>query len=108
MDAIQTEDQVLWVPPESDMTSIKRKIQRKKEKDTQKQMQEQISMFDKMGDECLACQAPFDKTNEEQVKSWVVAVRKKEDKVNLYCPDCWGKANQIIKEFKEQKEKADV
>lgn len=108
MDAIQTEDQVLWVQPENSMTSIKRKLQRKKTKDAEKKMQEQLTMFDKIGDECLVCEAPFDKSNKEQVRSWVVAVRKKENKVNLYCPDCWNQAHEIIKDFKKYKEETNV
>ena len=51
------------------------------EKDTEKKMSEQLTMFDKIGDHCLACNEPFDKTDKEQVKTWTVVVRKKTSSV---------------------------
>ena len=78
------------------MGSIERKLQRNKEKQAKKDMKQKMGLFDKLGDECLTCQRPFDKKSKEQAKSWFVAVRKKENKVNLYCPECWGKAQGII------------
>ena len=81
------------------MSGAKRKIQRAKKKRAEKELEEKMFMFDKLGDECLACQEPFDKKNKEQVKSWNVVVRKKEKKVNLYCPECWTKARNVIEEF---------
>ena len=39
--------------------------------------------------------------NKEMAQKWTVVVRKKEDKVNLYCDTCWDKANQMIEEIKE-------
>ena len=98
----------LWVPQGNSMTSIKRKIRRKKEKDTEKKMSEQLTMFDKIGDHCLACNEPFDKTDKEQVKTWTVVVRTTEKKVNLYCPACWNKAHDIIEDFKKQRGEGNV
>ncbi len=44
--------------------------------------------------------------NKEQIKTWNVVVREKEGKVNLYCPDCWSKATNLVKEIeKEMNEK---
>jgi hypothetical protein len=34
-------------------------------------------------------------------QKWTVVVRKKEDKVNLYCDSCWNDANNMIQEIKE-------
>lgn len=62
-------------------------------------LEEKMFLFGKLGNECLACQAPFDKTNKEMVMSWNVVVRNKEQEVRLYCPDCWSKAQEIIADF---------
>tara|TARA_Y100000034_G_C6695445_1_gene306420 strand:- start:117 stop:383 length:267 start_codon:yes stop_codon:yes gene_type:complete len=81
------------------MSGAKRKIRRAKQKKAQKELEEKMFMFDKLGDYCMTCEKPFDKKNKEQVQSWNVVVRKKENRVNLYCPDCWTKAKNIIEEF---------
>ena len=81
------------------MSGAKRKIQRAKKKRAEKELQDKINMFDKLGDACVTCDKPFDKKDREQVQSWNVVVRKKEKKVNLYCPECWTKAQDIIEEF---------
>ena len=62
-------------------------------------------MFDRMPDECLACEEPFDKQDKEMVSSWYVVVREKEEIVRLYCPTCWGKAQQVVKTYISEKEK---
>ena len=75
-------------------------------------MAEKIMLFEKLPDKCLACRLDFDKTNKEMVSSWNVVVRKATGVVNLYCPDCWAGAQQILentyrelKEMQEKKEK---
>lgn len=78
--------------------SLKRKMERKKIKNAEKEMKQKLNMFDKMGDECLNCQAPFDKKDRSMVESWRVVVRENEGKVNLYCPTCWDFAQKIVKE----------
>jgi hypothetical protein len=85
------------------MGSLERKLQRKKEKQAKKDMKKKMGLFDKLGDECLACKAPYDKTNKEQVQSWFVTVRREQGVVNLYCPDCWGKAQKVIEDFEKEK-----
>ena len=82
------------------MGSFSRTIKRNKEKKAKKEMAEKVALFGKLGDECMTCFAPFDKTNKEEVLSWSVVVRNKENKVNLYCPACWNKATQIMEDFK--------
>ena len=83
------------------MGSLKRKMLRNKtkrlKKDIEKQMKRQLMMFDKLEDECAACQEPFDKKSKEHASTWKVVVREDEEKVRLYCPECWDKANEIIK-----------
>tara|TARA_A100001391_G_C5043530_1_gene271539 strand:- start:1100 stop:1387 length:288 start_codon:yes stop_codon:yes gene_type:complete len=85
------------------MGSIKRKMARNKAKRKKKQfekaMKQQLLMFDKLGDECAACQKPFDKKSKEHATTWNVVVREEEEIVRLYCPECWDKANKIIKEI---------
>ena len=81
------------------MSSKLRNIKRKKEKKIKKDIEEKMFMFNKLGDSCETCEKPFDKKDREQVQSWNVVVRREEKKVNLYCPECWTKAQDIIKEF---------
>ena len=57
-------------------------------------------MFDKLAEECAACQAPFDKKSKEHAMTWKVVVREKEEIVRLYCPECWDKANKLIEEIR--------
>ena len=91
------------------MGSLKRKLRRSKEKKLNKKMAKQVSMFGKLKNECSTCQAPFDKKSKEHAFTWRVAVREKEQKVNLYCPDCWDRAMKLVKEiendFRVQNEK---
>ena len=86
------------------MSSMNRKIKRNNGKKAKKELSEKVALFGKLGDECMTCNAPFDKKSKEQVMSWSVVVRKQEDKVNLYCPECWGKATQVIEDFQKRYE----
>ena len=81
-----------------------RKIKRNKEKEAQKEIKQKINMFSRMDDECLACTTAFDKTDRAQVESWYVVVKEEQKKVNLYCPDCWGKARQVVEAYYKGKE----
>ena len=71
----------------------------KKQAGLESEIADKLMMFDHLPDECSACVKPFDKKDREMVFSWNVVVRKKEKKVNLYCPECWTKAKDIIEEF---------
>ena len=66
-------------------------------------IEEKVALFDKLPDECMTCQLAFDKKDKEQVTTWNVVVREDEGVVRLYCPDCWDKAQEIIKGFIEHK-----
>jgi len=81
------------------VSSLKKKIKRQQEKEAKKDLQEKLGLFSKLEDKCLVCQKDFDKKNKEMVMSWSVIV--KEDKVRLYCPECWDRANKLIKEIKD-------
>ena len=91
------------------MSSQERKLKRKKanklKKNAEKEMAAKVALFDKIPDKCLTCEDPFDKMDKEQVTSWNVVVHQKEGVVRLYCPKCWEKAIEIIKDFKEHIEK---
>ena len=90
------------------MGSLERKLSRKKgnkgKKDAEKEMATKVALFGKLSDKCLTCEKPFDKMDKEQVMSWNVVVRQEEEKVNLYCPECWEKAIKIIDDFKKHLE----
>jgi len=81
---------------------IKRRIRKTKKKRAEQDLKEKIGLFSQIDDCCLVCEKPFDKENKEMVQSWYVIVRKNQNKVNLYCPECWGRANSFIKEIKEE------
>jgi len=83
---------------------IKKKSWKKALKEVQKDLTKKIGLFDRMGDECITCGDFFDKTDIEQVRNWHVAVRPNQEKVNLYCPDCWQRAIDTIKDFRSRVE----
>ena len=70
--------------------------------DGQEDMSEKIVLFGKLGDACLVCEKPFDKKNKEMVMSWSVVVHDDKEEVRLYCPECWGKAQEIIEDFRKR------
>jgi len=85
----------------SQKRKINRRQQQRDKKRVQKEMTQKMGMFERMPDECSACEESFDKQNREQVMSWNVVVREEEKIVRLYCPACWGKAKELIKEMKD-------
>ena len=81
------------------MGSLKRKMARNKAKQAKKDLKQKVGLFDKLEDECLVCEKPFDKKSKEDVTSWFVTVREEQGVVNLYCPECWDAAQKVIEEF---------
>jgi len=71
----------------------------KKAKKTQTDMQAKMTLFGHLPENCMVCNAPFDKTDRDMVMSWNVVVREEEQKVNLYCPPCWQRATDLIEEM---------
>ena len=71
-------------------------------KDGTEEVAEKVALFGKLEDECLVCAKPFDKKDKEMVMSWNVVVRESEEKVNLYCPECWNGALDMLKQAKEE------
>jgi len=88
--------------------SLERKLRRKQakkgKKKAEKELAAKVALFGHLPKKCLTCDAPFDKLNREQVMSWNVVVRQKEEKVNLYCPECWDNAQQLVKQYMEDKD----
>jgi len=81
------------------LSSLSKKLRRNKEKAAKKELQKKVGLFSKLENNCLVCQKDFDKKNKDMVMSWSVVV--KEDKVRLYCPECWERAKKLIEEIKD-------
>jgi hypothetical protein len=77
----------------------RRKLGIKKQKPD---VEKKLGLFDRLPDKCTNCDKPYDKKSKEMAMTWSVVVREQENKVNLYCPVCWGEAQQFIKEMKER------
>ncbi len=75
------------------------------QKSDTKALADKMFQFDKLGDSCLVCDAPFDKKSKEMARTWSVVVAD-EDTVRLYCPACWNRANKLVTKLKEEKEDA--
>lgn len=76
----------------------------KKRKAIEKDLKQKMNMFDQLPDHCLTCDEPFDKEDINEVISWRVVVKKEQNQVRLYCPDCFSKATAIIEDFKKRVE----
>ena len=83
------------------MGKYSKKIGRKKQLDSEKEMASKVGLFGKIGNSCVVCDKPFDKTDKEMVKSWYVIVRNETKQVNLYCPPCWERGKEMVKEIQE-------
>jgi len=81
------------------MSSFTKKFRRKEEKEAKKKLQKKLGLFNKLSDQCLGCHKDFDKKNKEMAMTWSVIVRK--DAVKLYCPDCWERVKNVVKEMSD-------
>lgn len=68
------------------------------------EMEEKLLMLNKLKDKCRVCEKSFDKTDTKMISEWTVVVRESEQKVHLYCPGCWDKAQSIVKEFASEQD----
>lgn len=84
------------------MGKFSKKIKRDRSKQAEKDLAQKVNMFDRLPDSCTACSKPFDKLDREMVMSWNVVVKDQDKQVNLYCPSCWNKANEILEDFKKK------
>ena len=65
---------------------------------------DKMEFYTALPDHCLMCESPFDKTDREMISAWNVVVREAEKIVRLYCPDCWGAAQRVVKRHEEAKD----
>lgn len=61
-----------------------------------------MDLFDKIPENCLTCEEPFDKKSKAMALTWSVVIREKENKVHLYCPKCWSMAKSIIANYNKE------
>ena len=80
----------------------RRAAAKRNKKNENPELQEKMGLFDKIPDECLACQAPFNKKDKDQVMTWSVVVRNDTEQVRLYCPDCWSKAQAVVQAYEKE------
>ena len=81
---------------------LKRKAKAKglkqKSEEAQKKLQKRINLFEKLPEQCSACNQTFPKTKESHM-TWKVVVRAKNEMVRLFCPDCQNKAKELASEI---------
>jgi hypothetical protein len=70
----------------------------KKSKEKGSDFEQKLGLFELIPDDCFVCHKDFDKKDKEMVKTWNVVVREKERSVKIYCPTCWNKAVDLLKE----------
>ena len=72
------------------MGSLERTMRRKQEqrlKKLEKSLAKKVAMYSNLPENCLTCEAVFDKKDKELAAKWRVVI--KQGGVNLYCPECW-------------------
>jgi len=76
----------------------RRAAAKQSKKDGNIELEEKIALFGSLPDNCMVCEADFDKKDKEMVQSWSVVVHDKKEQVRLYCPSCWGQAVKLVEE----------
>ena len=72
----------------------RRALNKNMDRETANNLAQKISQFDKLPQQCNACQKEFDKKNKNMVQSWSVVV--KQEVVRLFCPECIKAAKEIL------------
>ena len=80
----------------------RRAAAKRNKKSEDPELQEKMTLFGKLPNECQACLEPFDKKDKDQVMSWSVVVRNDIEQVRLYCPDCWSKAKAVVEAYEKE------
>jgi len=80
----------------------RRAAAKRNKKNENSELEEKIGLFNKLPDQCLTCQASFDKKDKSQVMSWSVVVRNDTEQVRLYCPNCWAKAKAVVEAYEKE------
>ena len=79
----------------------RRAAQKLARKSKNKDLEEKISLFSNMSDQCSACESQFDKTDNKMINEWTVVVREDEKETRLYCPQCWERAKKLVSDSKQ-------
>ena len=67
---------------------------------TKNDLNEKLNLLDIISDHCLTCGKYFNKYSWEMAMRWHVTILEEPDlfqqeRVNLYCPDCWDDAMKL-------------
>tara|TARA_B100000214_G_C23746682_1_gene525809 strand:+ start:477 stop:740 length:264 start_codon:yes stop_codon:yes gene_type:complete len=81
----------------------RRKLAAQARKSGNKDLEDKLGLYSRLDEKCRVCEIPFDKTDHKMLSEWMIVVREKEDSINLYCPACWERANEIVSKLKEEK-----
>ena len=73
-----------------------RQIKKSKQKKTD--LEQKLGLFELIPEDCFICHKGFNNKDKEMVKTWNVVVREQERSVKIYCPECWSRAVEILKE----------
>ena len=76
----------------------RRAAEKQAKKNGNPELEEKITLFGKLPDECMVCEKPFDKKDKKIVQEWNVVVHQKQEQVRLYCPPCWDQAVRLVEE----------
>lgn len=76
----------------------RRAMQKHVGKEATEEMSHKLSQFEKLPEQCSACNKEFDKKDKEMIQSWNVIV--KQETVRLFCPECIKKTQEIINEHR--------
>ena len=76
----------------------RRSAAKQAKKDGNPELEEKITLFGKLPDNCMVCEAEFDKKDKEMVQNWSVVVHDNKEEVRLYCPTCWDQAVKLVEE----------
>ena len=76
----------------------RRAAEKQAKKNGNPELEEKITLFGKLPDECMVCEKPFDKKDKKMVQEWNVVVNQKQEQVRLYCPPCWDQAVRLVEE----------
>jgi predicted RNA-binding Zn-ribbon protein involved in translation (DUF1610 family) len=76
----------------------RRAMQKHAGKEATEEISQKLSQFEKLPEQCSACNKEFDKKDKEMIQSWNVIV--KQETVRLFCPECIKKTQEIINEHR--------
>ncbi|MAF26071.1 hypothetical protein CL634_10940 [bacterium] len=96
------------------MSAFGRKLKRNKTKKIVKELKKsmekvltaavesKMESYNKIPDNCIVCEKPFDKKNRKQAFEWMMQVHEEKNIHNLFCPECFIN----LSEEEESKEEA--